>query len=144
MNPMQIPSANLSYFSCQNMTLNGLWMLKRYACCWLKAHFQPCFSLLLFGLFRKVNTFYWHVAKLWSLICTKQSTTASDGWILLGLPLFLLTCLLWVLHCKIVMVMGPHSLQLCFLYLPSFIVKTFCDCSEDQFLADHTLEIPTQ
>lgn len=61
-----------------------------------------------------------------------------------ALSLFLLTCLPWVLHCKTVMAMGPHSLQLCFLYLPSSIVKIFCGCWEDQFLADYTLEIPTQ
>lgn len=50
---------------------------QRYSCCWLKAWFQPYFSLLLFRLFRKVllcsETFYWHVANLWSLLFTNQT-----------------------------------------------------------------------
>lgn len=73
----------------------------------------------------------------------KSNATLAEGWILCGLMLFLLTPLPWVLHCKTVMAMGPHSLQPCFFYQSSCSVKIFCGCSEGWLSADYMFETPT-
>lgn len=138
---------SLVHISVISVARTWPWMACDYSeICLLLAERMVSAMLLtaLFRLFRKVNTFYRHAGKLWSLLRTNQSTALAEEWILLGLSLFLLTRLPWVLCCKNTMVMGPHGLQLCFPYLPSSTVKIFCGCSEDQFLADYMLEIPTQ
>lgn len=117
---------SLVHISVISVARTWPWMACDYSeICLLLAERMVSAMLLtaLFRLFRKVNTFYWHAGKLWSLLRTNQSTALAEEWILLSLPLFSLTRLLWVLCCKNMMVMGPHGLQLCFLYLHSSTVK---------------------
>lgn len=72
----------------------------------------------------------------------KSSATLAEGWILRGLMLFLLTPLPWVLHCKTVMAMGPHSLQPSFCISPAVLLKSFVAAQRVGFQQTICLKFP--